>query len=79
MAYPTPIAYQYAADRFCPACAAEDFGTNEYGLVEGVDFEGNAVSALYGWDEWYDSEWAEPQVLACGKCHGVIDEWAPTR
>ena len=74
-----PIAYVYEADIHCPGCTFERFGTGEYGYVaeDAIDREGNPVSVIAPWDEWIDPdpEAEDHQVLACGTCHRVIEEW----
>jgi hypothetical protein len=69
-----PIAYQYEADRHCPACAETRFGRGPHGFIaeQSVDFEGNPVGVIAPWDEWADPDWEQPAVLACGTCHGII-------
>jgi len=49
-----PIAYTYEADTHCPYHARLRFGRDARGIISGesVDSEGNAVGAVYEWDDW---------------------------
>ncbi len=67
-----PIAYTYEADYHCEQCAVDRFGLG----VSGDDGEGNPVGAVFPWDEWQQFT-GEPETLACGTCHAVIDEYVP--
>lgn len=70
----TPIAYTYEADTHCPPCTAERFGP----ACEGTDREGNAVGALFSWDEWCNPpEPGKSCILVCGTCGDIIrsHEW----
>jgi hypothetical protein len=71
-----PIAYTYEADTHCPGCTAERFGTGPGGWIaeEAEDSEGNAVGALFAWDEWCEPREPGPQRLVCGTCLGTIEE-----
>lgn len=71
-----PIAYTYEADYHCPGCAAIDFGVDASGDIVGVDSEGNEIGIVAPWDEWQQFT-GEPEVLACGTCGGIIEEWSP--
>ncbi|CAB4169487.1 hypothetical protein UFOVP1305_78 [uncultured Caudovirales phage] len=69
-----PIAYQYNAARYCSVCAHEDFKVDSHGHLTGVDSEGNEVTALYSWDEWWEPEEHTQQTLTCnrGDCERLI-------
>ena len=71
-----PIAYTYEADYHCPACAFARFGRDSHGFVpEGAEDDGgNPVGAVAPWDEWFSVGYG-PQVLVCGDCGGVLDEY----
>jgi hypothetical protein len=71
-----PIAYQYEADRYCPACTEARFGRGPHGhIAEGaLDREGNPVSVIAPWDEWADYAAPGHWVLECGACLTVIEE-----
>lgn len=73
-----PIAYTYEADHHCPGCAFERFGQDEHGFVPETakDGEGNPVGVIAPWDEWQQFD-GEREVLACGDCGGVIEEYDP--
>jgi len=49
-----PIAYTYEADTHCPYHARLRFGRDARGIIggESVDSEGNAVGAVFEWDDW---------------------------
>ena len=70
-----PICYQYNADRYCPVCAEDDFGRDSAGHITGVDSEGNEVTPLFSWDEWWEPGDATKQTLVCGNggCELVLD------
>ena len=75
-----PIAYTYDADYHCPACAFDRFGRDDHGFVPetATDTYGELIGAVAPWDEWQDID-DGPQVLACGTCHEIIDEWEVAR
>ncbi len=62
-----PIAYTYDADYHCPSCAEKAFGR------DGLD-NAEEVGVLAPWDEWQQFT-GEDEVLACGTCGRVIDEY----
>jgi hypothetical protein len=64
-----PIAYTYEADTHCEACTRERFPS-----TEGIDREGNAVGAIFSWDEWCEPTEPGTQYLVCGTCHGIIEQ-----
>ena len=77
-----PIAYTYEVDTHCPYHARLRFGRDARGIIggESVDREGNAVGAVYEWDDWsedglYCGDDLEtiraPYICACG--HGPND------
>lgn len=65
-----PIAYTYEADYHCENCTRERFGDD----CEGTDGEGNPVGAVFSWDEWYNIG-EGTQVLACGDCGAILDDY----
>lgn len=67
-----PIAYTYEADTHCETCAEARFGRSPGGMITGIDREGNAVGALFSWDEWTDTN-DRCQVLPCGDCGTELD------
>ena len=74
-----PIAYTYEADTHCPACAEERFGRCADGWIAcgacgASDSESNEPGAVSPWDEWCEPSDPGRQVLACGTCHGIIEE-----
>ena len=79
-----PIAYTYEADHHCPGCAEARFGRTDDGFIAGenedgsvaTDTEGNPVGVIAPWDEWEQGT-GETETLACGTCHGVIEESVP--
>jgi hypothetical protein len=73
-----PIAYTYEADYHCEACAEARFGMNYADAVAGdaIDAEGNRVGVVAPWDEW-QSFTGDCEVLACGTCGVVLDEYVP--
>jgi hypothetical protein len=85
MADHDPIAYTYEADYHCPACTEERFGRTDDGYIAGEnadgtvseDTEGNAVGAVFPWDEWCQGT-DEAETLACSDCGCVIDETEAT-
>ena len=38
------------------------------------DSEGNGVGVIAPWDEWCEPSEPGTQYLACGTCHGVIEQ-----
>lgn len=70
------LAYTYEADYHCPSCATERFGLDEHGFVpvDALDAEGNPIGALAPWEEWQQYDGGR-EILACGTCGDVIDEY----
>lgn len=68
-----PIAYTYEADHHCPACTEERFGRGANGFIasESTDSEGNAVGAVFGWDEWLQLD-GSCETLNCGDCFAEL-------
>lgn len=57
------VAYVYEAAYHCPECAKKAFGSNDYGLAEGEDREGNPIQGVY------DFEMTSGEThLMCGSC-----------
>lgn len=71
-----PIAYTYEADTHCVKCAIARFGQepgHPWPADDARDSEGNAIGAIFPWDQWHDVPSSGRYTLVCGTCHVVLD------